>query len=103
AEIGISEHCSDDDIPKTIVIHIPGTAHGNAGIIIGQSAANAETIGAVQRGDVEHGWKGVLASEDHVGGSGIRAVGRSLGSADDDIADVVAIDVAGASHRGTQE
>ncbi len=85
----------DEDVVIAVTVHVAGRADSVAGVAFGGDTVDGDTVSAIQIGQTELGREG-SAAEDDVGAAGIQlAAYGGVGRADDDVAEAVAVQVAG--------
>ena len=85
----------DEDVVIAVTVHVAGRADSVAGVAFGGDTVDGDTVSAIQIGQTELGCEG-SAAEDDVGAAGIQlAAYGGVGRADDDVAEAVAVQVAG--------
>ena len=91
---------ANDEIAKAVPIHVPGPGHRPAAVVPKIDAVEAEAVAAIERGEIEARSKASRLAEHHKALPGTVIPVRSAErSADDKIAEAIAIHIPRRRHR----
>ena len=100
--VGIGAQSADDQVVHAIAVDIAGGADREAGKITRRLAVEHKAVAAIKAGQWQRRAEPGGFAEHHVAASGITAVCIGNKSADDQVVDAIAVDVAGGADRGAR-